>query len=181
LAHLGEKKPRKLIDCNSPNLLCAFAFIFFRLFKGALAAAAATAVGHFPWFLTYNFLNEQLPEISASDDLLLSLARSAFLGFSASCVSDICSNSLRVIKTTKQTAQLVMQDPNNDDSGDKSSSKKKATPSYGEIVKEILEKDGYQGLFGRGLQTRLIANSIQGAAFSVLWRYFQQTGGGGAA
>jgi hypothetical protein len=162
-----------------------FFFSFFRLSKkGALAAAAATAVGHFPWFLTYNFLNEKLPEISASDDLLLSLARSAFLGFSASCVSDVCSNSLRVIKTTKQTAQLgVVQDPNsdNDTAGDNSSSKKKATASYGDIVKEIIEKDGYQGLFGRGLQTRLIANSIQGAAFSVLWRYFQQTGGGGSA
>ena len=28
------------------------------LFHGALAAAGATAVGHFPWFFTFNFLQE---------------------------------------------------------------------------------------------------------------------------
>jgi hypothetical protein len=40
----------------------------------------------------------------------------------------------------------------------------------------IIEKDGIAGLFGRGLQTRLLTNAIQGAAFSVLLRYFQQVG-----
>jgi hypothetical protein len=45
------------------------------------------------------------------------------------------------------------------------------------VVKMILETDGVAGLFGRGLQTRLLTNAIQGAAFSVLWKYFQQAGG----
>ena len=121
-------------------------------------------MGHFPWFLTYNFLNELLPQISASDDLFLSLGRSALLGFCASCVSDVSSNSLRVIKTTKQTARLAAED-------------KSKEVSYREVLDLIIEKDGIQGLFGRGLQTRLIANSVQGALFSVLWRYFQQVGG----
>jgi hypothetical protein len=81
------------------------------LYQGAVAQAAATAVGHFPWYLTYNFLNDQLPAVVVSssenhDLLLLSLARSALLGLCSSCVSDVCSNSLRVIKTTKQTARL---------------------------------------------------------------------------
>jgi hypothetical protein len=135
------------------------------LYRGALAQAAATTAGHFPWFLTFNFLNEQLPIISSSDDLLLSLARSAFVGMSASCVSDCVSNSLRVIKTTKQTALL---------GADTSIGQKE--PSYPEIVQIIIEKDGIIGLFGRGLQTRLLTNAIQGAAFSVLWKYFQQAG-----
>lgn len=134
------------------------------LYKGSLASAAATAAGHFPWFLTYNFLNEQIPEISSSDDLLLSLARAALLGLGASCVSDICSNSLRVIKTTKQTAQL----------GQKEGEAEAEDLSYPEIVSMILEKDGIVGLLGRGLQTRLLTNAIQGAIFSVLWKYFQQ-------
>ena len=137
------------------------------LYQGAVASAAATAVGHFPWFLTYNFLNDVIPEVTASDDLLLSLLRSAALGFSASCVSDISSNSLRVIKTTKQTARL----------GSKDSEEDPKEVSYTEIVKSIIEEDGLAGLFGRGLQTRLLTNSIQGAVFSVLWRYFQQVGG----
>jgi hypothetical protein len=132
------------------------------LYRGALAQAAATAVGHFPWFLTYNFLDGYIPEVSASDDLLLSLARSAFLGLCASCVSDTASNSLRVIKTTKQTAQL----------GTDSESEL----SYPEVVAMILETDGIAGLFGRGLQTRLLTNAVQGSIFSVLWRFFQQSG-----
>lgn len=128
------------------------------LYRGAVASAAATAVGHFPWFLTYNFLNDALPmiDVGAGDEhvILLKLARSAFLGLSASCVSDVCSNSLRVIKTTKQTSGDI---------------------SYREAVGDILDKDGWVGLFGRGLQTRLLTNAIQGAVFSVLWRYFQET------
>ena len=115
-----------------------------------------------------------LPEIAATDDLLLSLGRSALLGFCASSVSDVCSNSLRVIKTTKQTARLGLEKEGGDVSGENQQDK---DISYAEIVKLIIEKDGVMGLFGRGLQTRLLTNSIQGAVFSVLWRYFQQVGG----
>ena len=154
------------------------------LYQGSLASAAATAVGHFPWFLTYNYLNEVLPsdqsiatsllallvsnplmQLSLNESqiqTMVSLLRSAFLGFCASAVSDTTSNSLRVIKTTKQTAAM---DSNNENTGD---------ISYQEAVRMIVAKDGLKGLFGRGLQTRLITNAIQGSAFSVLWRYFQQ-------
>ena len=58
------------------------------LYRGAFAQVAATAAGHYPWFLTYNFLDGQIAPISRDDDLLLSLGRSALLGLSASCVSD---------------------------------------------------------------------------------------------
>ena len=46
------------------------------LYRGALAQAAATAVGHFPWFLTYNFFDAQLPIVAADSEnaMLLSLA-----------------------------------------------------------------------------------------------------------
>ena len=131
------------------------------LFQGALASAAATAAGHFPWYLTYNFLNDYLPVISKEDDLLLFLVRSAALGLVSSSVSDTVSNSLRVIKTTKQTAGL------GDDAG------KEIT--YREALALVLETDGVPGLLGRGLQTRLLTNAIQGAVFSVLWKYFQTT------
>jgi hypothetical protein len=131
------------------------------LYQGAVASAAATAAGHYPWFLTYNFLNDSLPAISKQEDLLLFLVRSAVLGLSASCVSDCISNSFRVIKTTKQTAGL---------GGDDS---KEIT--YREALALVLETDGVKGLLGRGLQTRLLTNSIQGAVFSVLWKYFQSS------
>jgi len=129
------------------------------LYQGALASAAATASGHYPWFLTYNFMNDYLPVISKEDDLLLFLVRSAALGLVASSVSDCVSNSLRVIKTTKQTAGL------GDGAG--------GEITYREALALVLETDGIVGLFGRGLQTRLLTNAIQGALFSVLWKYFQ--------
>lgn len=125
------------------------------LYQGALASAAATTAGHFPWFTTYNILNEKIPVISKEDDILLFLVRSAVLGLSASCVSDIVSNSLRVIKTTKQTAGEEI--------------------TYQEALTLVLDEDGVLGLFGRGLQTRLLTNAIQGALFSVLFKYFQET------
>lgn len=150
------------------------------LYSGALAQAAATAAGHFPWFLTYNYVDDKLPMVSASDDLLLSLARSALLGLCASCVSDVTSNSLRVIKTTKQTARLGGM---NDMKSDKETTKKASSSgetkdrgddvSYAEVVQMIIKNDGLAGLFGRGLQTRLLTNAIQGALFSVLFKYFQ--------
>ncbi|KAL4435632.1 hypothetical protein ABPG77_002595 [Micractinium sp. CCAP 211/92] len=120
------------------------------LYHGALAASAATFVGHYPWFFVYNQLNASLPQY---DDLPKRLLRSAFIGFCASAVSDTCSNSIRVVKTTKQTATTPL--------------------TYTEAVKLVIEKDGVIGLFGRGLKTKIVANGLQGLMFSVLWRLGQ--------
>lgn len=62
---------------------------------GALASATATFVGHYPWFFTYNYLNEKLPRY---DDMFMKLGRAAGIGFVASAISDTCSNSIRVVK-----------------------------------------------------------------------------------
>lgn len=142
------------------------------LYQGSLASAAATAAGHFPWYLTYNSLNEYLP-VASKEEVLLTLLRSAFLGLSASCVSDCVSNSLRVIKTTKQTAGLgkASGTTGGEVKGDDANDVKEI--SYQEALQLVLETDGIQGLFFRGLQTRLLTNAIQGAMFSVLWKYFQ--------
>jgi hypothetical protein len=120
------------------------------LFHGALAASTATFVGHYPWFFVYNNLNSMLPQY---DELPKRLSRSAFIGFCSSFVSDCCSNSIRVLKTAKQTSTVPI--------------------TYQEIVKTIVAKDGVVGLFGRGLQTKLVTNGIQGILFSVLWRLGQ--------
>ena len=117
-------------------------------FHGSLAAAAATFVGHYPWFFTYNLLGEKLPR---TNDPVLKLCRSAVIGFCSSAISDLCSNSIRVVKVYRQTNT--------------------ETISYPEAVKRIVAEDGYAGLFGRGLQTKIIANGLQGLMFSVLWKY----------
>lgn len=135
------------------------------LYQGSIASAVATFAGNYPWFLTYNTLDGALPPVS-KEDVLLTLIRNAFLGLSASCVSDTVSNSLRVIKTTQQTAAL----------SEKKDGEERGGISIAEALSIVLEQDGLKGLFGRGLKTRLLTNAIQGSIFSVLWRYFQTAG-----
>lgn len=119
------------------------------LYHGAIATSAATFVGHYPWFSTYNFLNAKIPQYT---DGVKKFARQAVIGFCASVISDSISNSLRVIKTTKQTYQTAV--------------------TYPQVVREILAKHGVMGLLGRGLKIRIVTNGTQGLMFSVLWKVF---------
>ncbi|WWC67195.1 uncharacterized protein I206_101102 [Kwoniella pini CBS 10737] len=119
------------------------------LWYGALATAAATFVGHYPWFGTYNWLSAVLPP---PHNIFQQLARQAFIGFSASVVSDTASNSLRVVKTYRQVHE-----------GD---------VGYLTAAREIVASEGLLGLFGRGLPTRLLTNGLQGLLFSILWKLF---------
>ncbi|KII84846.1 hypothetical protein PLICRDRAFT_45656 [Plicaturopsis crispa FD-325 SS-3] len=119
------------------------------LWYGALATAAATFVGHYPWFGTYNYLSGALPPPTSLPTKLL---RQAFIGFAASVVSDTVSNSLRVVKTYRQVHERRV--------------------GYGEAVRAVVAADGVRGLFGRGLGTRILANGLQGLMFSILWKLF---------
>ena len=120
-------------------------------YHGSMGAFAATYVGHFPWFATYNYLDSNIENYQ---DGIKKMSRNAFIGFSASVVSDTCSNSIRVLKTTRQTYDVPI--------------------SYLRCSQLIIEKDGWVGLFGRGLKTRILANGLQGMMFSVLWKYFME-------
>ena len=42
--------------------------------------------------------------------------------------------------------------------------------SYPDAVRRVIKEDGIGGLMGRGLQTKIIANGMQGLMFSVLWK-----------
>lgn len=116
-------------------------------FQGALAAAGATFVGHYPWFFVYNYLNATLPKY---DVMYQKLLRSAFIGFCSSAISDTCSNSIRVLKVYKQANTEAI--------------------TYPEALKRVLKEDGIGGLLGRGLKTKIMANGMQGLMFSVLWK-----------
>lgn len=119
------------------------------LWYGAFATAAATFVGHYPWFGTYNYLDATLPP---PNTLVEKLLRQAFIGFAASIVSDTVSNSLRVVKTYRQVHQSRI--------------------GYFEAAEAVIAQDGLSGLFGRGLKTRILANGLQGLMFSILWKLF---------
>merc|ERR1719454_2443856 len=121
------------------------------LWQGAGGAMAATWVGHYPWFYTNNQLRESLPQF---DFAYGKYVRNAVIGFYSAAVSDTCSNSLRVLKTTKQTSLNQV--------------------TYMDCAKDIIAKDGLVGLFGRGLKTRILTNGIQGALFTIGWRAFSE-------
>ncbi|PAV14763.1 mitochondrial carrier [Pyrrhoderma noxium] len=99
------------------------------LWYGAFATAAATFVGHYPWFATYNLLSHSLPPPSPAHPLLTKLLRQAFIGFAASVVSDTASNSLRVLKTYRQVNATSI--------------------SYTAAAKRVLAADGWKVFCGR--------------------------------
>merc|ERR1712113_594949 len=71
------------------------------LFRGAMAWSAATFVSHYPWLTVFNVLNQSVPNYTYRPKQLL---RNAGIGFCASICSDTVSNSLRVVKTVRQTS-----------------------------------------------------------------------------
>ena len=63
------------------------------------------------------------------------------------------SNSIRVIKTTRQTYPTPV--------------------TYKQVVQDIVATEGVKSLFTRGLGTKIITNGIQGMMFTVLWKMLQ--------
>lgn len=122
------------------------------LYNGSMASGFSTMVGHFPWFFTYNYLNETFPKENYNNSLEI-VCRSALIGFSSSSCSDIISNSLRVIKVNKQVS-------NKND-------------SYKKVINDIITKDKISGLMTRGLTSKIITNGIQGMVFTVLFDFFK--------
>lgn len=121
------------------------------LYQGSIASASATFVGHYPWFFTYNLLSEKIPK---QETTIGELGRRAIMGFCSSAVSDTCSNSIRVIKVYKQSSLEQL--------------------SYPEVVRRVIQESGVRGLFFRGLETKILANGMQGILFSILWKHFEE-------
>jgi hypothetical protein len=66
-------------------------------YQGGVASALATMAGHYPWFVTYNYLDHYLPKYSFKSDKMMALVRNAFIGFCGTMISDTISNSIRVV------------------------------------------------------------------------------------
>jgi len=76
------------------------------------------------------------------------------LGFCSSAVSDTCSNSIRVVKVYKQSHPDQL--------------------TYAQVVKNVISESGVSGLMFRGLETKILANGLQGILFSILWKQFEE-------
>ena len=64
------------------------------------------------------------------------------MGFTSSAISDTVSNSIRVLKTYKQTSPTPI--------------------TYNTALNDIIAKDGIQGILFRGLNTKILSNGLQG-------------------
>mmetsp|Transcript_41683 Transcript_41683/g.61192 ORF Transcript_41683/g.61192 Transcript_41683/m.61192 type:complete len:407 (-) Transcript_41683:427-1647(-) len=126
------------------------------LYQGAMANAVSSIFSHYPWFYVYNVLSKSDFVKGLIKNLLV---RNAGIGFVASLISDTLTNVIRVVKTTKQAIAS------------------KHTVGYAETVSMILAADGWKGLFGRGLKSRLLANAVQSVVFTVVWRGLAQRWG----
>lgn len=74
------------------------------LFEGALGASAATWVGHYPWFVTHNFLEAYCVRNGIMEAHSRSFSQNvqrASLGLLSSLVSDVCSNAIRALKSSQ--------------------------------------------------------------------------------
>ncbi len=98
----------------------------------------STVLGHFPWFYTYNYLNTLFSQEQDYTGNLERVIRSACIGFCSSSVSDIVSNTFRVIKVNRQVSS------NNE--------------SYTKLVRDIVSRDSVFGLMTRGLKVKIITN-----------------------
>lgn len=117
------------------------------LWHGAYGMLGAQMLGHFPFFFTNNQLRQTLPQFEFRHGKHV---RNAVIGFASAVIADTTCNPVRVLKVNRQTSLTPL--------------------GYQEAARTIWEKEGILGLWGRGLGTRILANGIQGAVFTVLWK-----------
>lgn len=123
------------------------------LYSGAIANFAANWVGNFPYFWVFNSLGAAWP---TPDNPVERIVRNGVRGMCASVASDVASNSLRVLKTLRQSSS-------------------DSSVGYWEAAKQVMDKDGVQGLLGRGLETRLLVNILQGTFFTIIWKLIEES------
>eukprot|EP00698_Gefionella_okellyi_P012029 TRINITY_DN3215_c0_g2_i1.p1 TRINITY_DN3215_c0_g2~~TRINITY_DN3215_c0_g2_i1.p1 ORF type:complete len:291 (+),score=63.09 TRINITY_DN3215_c0_g2_i1:1034-1906(+) len=138
----GENGLKKLATKVRAHGLGAF-------YHSTLAASTAAFVAQYPWWGTFNALDVYLPQAQTQVHKLL---RYAGIGLVATAASDTVSNSVRVLKTYRQTHDKI---------------------GYMEAARAVVATDGVAGLFGRGLKTKLVSNGVQGMLFTVAWKYFE--------
>lgn len=123
------------------------------LYAGAAASFTAGLLGHFPFFLTVNWVSEAVP-LGDDATIVHKLGRNGGMGFLAAMCSDVATNGFKIIATNKQTNKKHM--------------------TYYETAKKIVRRDGLPALVTRGLKTRILGNGLQGAMFVVLWKGIEE-------
>ena len=120
--------------------------VYSVFFKGTVATIVATWAGHYPWFATANQLEAMIPKNRSS--VFMQLLRNAIIGCIASIVSDLVSNSIRVVNAYRQVHDEDL--------------------SYSEAAKRIVKEGGLNALLFRGLSIKVIANCLNSIVFNIL-------------
>lgn len=127
------------------------------LYRGSLSMLIANMLGHYSWFFSHNLLDDYISPASNNMNMLI---RSGIIGFAASVVSDIISNSMRVVKTYKQSSYK--------------NGKQGESLTYVNIIRMVLSEGGFTSLLFRGINSRILSNGLQSVIFTVCWKFFQQ-------
>ncbi|CAJ1422379.1 unnamed protein product, partial [Effrenium voratum] len=127
------------------------------LYAGAVANFAGNWVGNYPYFVVFNGLDQAW---AAPEDPMMRTVRTGLMGMCSSISSDICSNGFRVLKTIRQSSEEVSQ--------------REDAAGYLEAAQRVIQRDGLVGLLGRGLETRLLVNVLQGTFFTILWKLIEE-------
>lgn len=119
----------------------------FFYFRGTIAYMSITSLGSSSWLYTYSKLNDiSLPYNN--------IVNNAIIGCSASLVSDLVVNPIRILKTYKQSNEKYI--------------------SYKDIFFKVIKNDNnlFKSYF-RGFFLRTGLNSVNSGIFVVLWKHIE--------
>ena len=121
------------------------------LYEGAAGATLATVLGHYPWFLTNNFLEKRAPRGPPSGRAPSSCGARAS-GSARRSSSDCVSNSMRVVKTYKQASLVPL--------------------TYVECARARVAAPtaSARALLASGCSPRSCATAFRASSFSILWK-----------
>ncbi len=126
------------------------------MYSGVIEGTLATGIANYPWYITFQSLQQHLPE---AHGFTLKSIRNGIIGFLSSVSADLACNGIKVIKTTKQVSAAGGLDEEHG-----------SVWSYTRTLNHVLKDGGIWGLmFGRGLPTRILANGLQSFVFTIIW------------
>lgn len=123
-----------------------------QLWSGAVGNFCSHYFGCYPWWATMNTLEVLWNDPGGGIGWVL---RTAVIGSVATAVSDVFSNTPRVLKTIRQSHP----DPH---------------VGYFAAAAGVMKVEGISGLLYRGLAARILANVLQGMFFAIVWASMQK-------
>jgi hypothetical protein len=106
--------------------------------------------------ISINGVIDDIQPMMVIDRRVVDILRSALIGICASSFSDVVTNSVRVLKTSRQTSFTENNNSDNGGNDDKGNNDINNNTGLGyiEIAKDIIARDGIVELMTRGLEVR---------------------------